>query len=212
MRKPIRLAALAALVLCLAAVPALAQGEPGGAAAASPQGQGSQPHIASVREVVPPRRKVVTHRFRPWARPTPRQVRQIIRVEAARWHVAPSRLSRRVACESRYRWSAGNGSFRGLLQFHSSTFARGLRTIRTRRVRMVRERTRTARVSRVVRYSDGRVERRRGRPVRQRVVHVYVGTLPRRPAVTHGWAQLRIGAQAIRGGSAVRSSEWSCPA
>jgi hypothetical protein len=64
----------------------------------------------------------------------------------------------------------------------------------------------------VITYSNGRIVRQRGRRHRQRVVHVYSGKLPRRPALTHGWAQLRIGAQAIRGVSAVSSSEWACSA
>jgi hypothetical protein len=172
----------------------------------------SEPRVVSVRRVVPPRRKVVRVRFRPWSRPSPRKVRQIIRIEARRWHIDPRRLARRVGCESEFRWYAGNGSYRGLLQFAPSTFSRGLRTIRSRRVAIVKTRVRTVRETQIVRYSDGRVERRRGRRHRQRVVRLYRGVLPRRPQLTHGWAQLRIGSQAIRGMSAVRSSEWGCPA
>lgn len=196
--------ALAAVALVAPAVPAaLAQDQAAPAAA---------PHVVSADESIPPRRKVVKHDFRPWSRPNPRQVREIIRSEGRRWRVSPQRLSRRVACESRFRWWAGNGPYRGLLQFHSSTFQRGMRTIRDRRVRLVRRSTRSVRGVRVVRWSDGRVERERGRRVRQRVLHVYRGRLPSRPELTHGWAQLRIGAQAIRGRSAVSSGEWSCPA
>ena len=177
----------------------------GGATAASPT-------VVSVRRVAPPRRKVVRHRFQPWGRPTPGQVRRIIRIESRRWGIHPARLARRVACESNFRWWAGNGPYQGLLQFHSSTFARGLGTLRTRRVAFTRERWRRVRTVTVSRYSDGRVVREPGRPRRQRVVAVYSGRLPSRPPLTHAWAQLRIGAQAIRGISAVSSSEWSCPA
>jgi hypothetical protein len=119
---------------------------------------------------------------------------------------------RRIACESGFRWAAGNGPYRGLLQFHASTFYRGMSSIRDRRVRLVRQRVRTVRATRVVRYSDGTVKRRRGRRVKQRVIHVYEGRIPRRPEMTHTWAQVRIGAQAISGRSAVRSGEWGCPA
>ena len=56
------------------------------------------------------------------------------------------------------------------------------------------------------------VKRKRGIKRWQKVVTVYEGTLPRNPSVTHAWTQLRIGSQAIRGLSAVNSSEWSCSA
>jgi len=172
----------------------------------------SAPHVVKVETKVPSRRKVVRRRFRPWGRPSPRRVRQIIGIEARRWHVSASGLARRVACESHFHWWAGNGAYQGLLQFSSSTFYRGLRTIRTRTVSVARKRTRRVRETRLVHYSDGHVERDRGRRHRQVVVRVYKGRLPRRPSVTHGWAQLRIGAQAIRGMSGVSSAEWSCSA
>lgn len=209
MRRRVRVAtaASAALIpiLVLSLTPALAETE-------APEAAAAKPRVVAAKTVVPRRRLVFEHRFRPWSRPTPRQVREIIRIEAARWDIAPSRLARRVGCESGFAWAAGNGSFRGLLQFHPSTFQRGLRTIGSRRVRLVRERTRVVRRTRVLRWSDGRVERRRGRRVRQRIVHVYEGRIPARPGVTHGWAQLRIGAQSIAGRSAVSSGEWTCPA
>ena len=201
-------AAVAATGAASFAVPTAA----GQTEAASEPAAAPAPHVARVTVERPPRRRVIEHRFRPWNRATPRQVREIIRSEARRWRISPQGLMRRIGCESGFRWSAGNGPYRGLLQFHASTFYRGMSTIRDRRVRLVRERTRTVRATRVVRYSDGTVRRRRGRRVKQRVVHVYVGRIPRRPEITHTWAQVRIGAQAIRGRSAVRSSEWGCPA
>jgi hypothetical protein len=136
----------------------------------------------------------------------------MIRIEARRWGISASRLSRRVACESNFRWSAGNGQYQGLLQFGWNAFSRGMRSIRTRRVKFSTSRTRVVRGRVVERYADGRIVRKRGRRVRQRVVTVYTGTIPRRPPITHGWAQIRIGAQAIRGIASVSSSEWSCPA
>lgn len=211
-RKLASLAVLATLagVIAGSAAPAHAAGS---APAASTQGGPfARPSVVAVKRVAPARRKVIRHRFDPWDRPSAAKVRQIIRIEARRWHIDPRRLSRRVSCESRYRWWAGNGPYKGLLQFHSSTFARGLRTIRDRRVTIVRERYRTVREKRYVHYSDGHVERRLGRRHRQRVVTIYRGVIPRHPGLTHAWAQLRIGAQSIRGISAVHSSEWSCGA
>jgi hypothetical protein len=158
------------------------------------------------------RTRVVHQRFRPWARPTPGQVREIIRNEARRWGISAASLNRRVACESRYHWWASNGQYQGVLQFGANAFYRGMHTIRTYKVKLVRSKTRTVHDRRVTHYSDGRKVSRRTTPRRQRMVVVYTGRIPRRPSMSNAYAQIRIGAQAIRGISAVRSSEWSCSA
>jgi hypothetical protein len=175
-------------------------------------GAASAPYVVKTEHKVPPRHKVIRRRFRPWARPSAGQLRRMISIEGRRWHIAPSRLARRVSCESHFHWWAGNGAYQGVLQLSSSSFSRGLSSIRTRKVRVVRKRWRRVREVRILHYSDGHVERKRGRRRRQRLVLLSIGTLPRRPSIVHAWAQLRIGAQAIRGISGVRSSEWSCPA
>jgi hypothetical protein len=166
--------------------------------------------VVKVDHVVPARRKLVHRKFHPWEHPTPSQVREIIRSEAQRWGVPASSLSRRIGCESRFHWWASNGQFQGVLQFSPGTFYRGLRTIRDRRVKIVRQKVRRVHEARVTHYSDGRKVRRRMTPRRQRLIVVYAGRLPRTPAVSNTFAQVRIGAQAIRGISAVHSSEWSC--
>lgn len=177
---------------------------------------GSQPtaqaSVVKRERKIPPRLKVFHRTFKPWAKPSPRQARAIIRAEAKRWKIPASSLSRRVACESRFHWWAQNGQYQGLLQFAYSTFARGMRTIRSRQVRLVRSKVRRVHETRVTHYSDGTKKERRGRARRQRLVVIYTGRLPRNPAHSHGWSQLRIGAQAIRGISAVHSSEWACSA
>jgi hypothetical protein len=213
----LRTVALAACITSAALVAApstnaqTAPPEDGGTeqAAAAPT---AAPAVVSTTRVVPKRRRVVRRRFDPWARPSPAKVRRIIQIEARRWGIDPGRLARRVACESRYQWAAGNGPYYGLLQFHPSTFSRGVRSLGTRRVAFRRVSWRRVRGRTVSRYSDGHVERERHRPRRQRVVTIYRGKLPRRPGITHAWTQLRIGAQAIRGISGVSSSEWGCPA
>jgi hypothetical protein len=206
-----KLVPVVAAAISFAAVPyALAQS--GTAAGETARGPTADASVVRVDRVETARRKVVHLRFQPWGRPSPRQVREIIRAEARRWRISPAGLARRVGCESRYRWWAGNGQYQGVLQFSYGTFHRGMRTIRDRRVKLVRSRVRRVNDTRVVHYSDGRVERKRGRPRHQRVTYVYTGRLPRRPSSIHAWAQLRIGAQAIRGISAVRNSEWSCGA
>lgn len=179
---------------------------------APPPAQAEQATL--VKKVVkrPPR---VVHRrskFTPWAKPSPAQARTIIRLESARYAIPASALARRVACESRFRWWASNGQYQGLLQFSYGTFSRGMGSIGSREVRLVSRKLRRMH-SRVYRHwSNGRVTRNRGRIVRQTVVRVRRGWIPRHPVHSHGWAQIRIGAQAIRGISAVRSSEWACSA
>jgi hypothetical protein len=159
-----------------------------------------------------PRHKVVHRKFRPWAHPTPGQVREIIRNEARRWHVSAASLSRRVGCESRYQWWATNGQYSGVLQFSPGTFYRGMSTIKSRKVKVVRSKSRRVHDARITHYSDGHKVRRRTTPRRQHLIVVYTGRLPRNPAVSNAFAQIRIGAQALRGISAVHSSEWACGA
>jgi hypothetical protein len=200
--------ALALLPVAITGAPAIAQAA-AGTAEPAPTAQAS---VVSTKNVVPARKKVVHRKFRPWAKPSQRKVREIIRNEARRWRISAASLTRRAHCESRLNWWASNGLYHGVLQFAPSTFYRGVSSIRTRKVTLVRTKIRRVNVVRVSRYSDGRTERRRTTPRRQKLVVVYHGKLPRNPSVTNAWAQLRIGAQAIRGISAVRSSEWGCPA
>jgi hypothetical protein len=178
-------------------------------AASSPTATAS---IVKVENRKAPRRKVVRRRLRGWAHPTPGQVQEIIRNEARRWGVSAASLSRRIACESHYHWWATNGQYSGVLQFSPGTFYRGIHTIRSRKLKIVRTKTRRVHDARVTHYSDGRTVRRRTTPRRQRVTIVLHGRLPRTPAVSNTFAQIRIGAQALRGISAVHSSEWSCGA
>jgi hypothetical protein len=168
--------------------------------------------VVKVENKRAPRKKVVHRRFRPWAKPSPAKVREIIRNEARRWRVPAASLSRRIACESRYHWWATNGQYSGVLQFAPGTFYRGMSTIKSRKVKIVRSKTRRVHDRRVTHFSDGRKVSRRTTPRRQRLVVVYTGRIPRSPAVSNTFAQVRIGAQALRGISAVHSSEWSCGA
>jgi hypothetical protein len=168
--------------------------------------------IVAIERVVPARRKIVHHKFRPWSHPTTSQVQEIISSEARRWGVPAASLARRIACESHFHWWASNGQFQGVLQFSPGAFYRGLGTIRDRRVRIVRQKMRRVHEARVTHYSDGRMVRRRTTPRRQRLIVVYHGRLARTPSLSDSFTQIRIGAQAIRGISAVHSSEWSCSA
>jgi hypothetical protein len=198
--------------LALASVSVVLVTAPRAAAEGQTPNPSASASVVHVDTIAPPRRIVINRRFRPWSRPTPSQVREIIRAEARRWRISESALARRVGCESRFRWWAGNGAFQGVLQFSWGTFHRGLRTMRDRRVTLRRERVRRVHTARVEHFSDGRTATTRGRAYNQHVIYVLKGRLPRRPAVSHAWAQIRIGSQAIRGISAVHNSEWSCSA
>lgn len=203
------LAALVAVVIALAfAVAPRAQADDAKASGA-PTATAS---VVKVDSWKAPRKKVVHRNFRPWAHPTPGQVREIIRNEARRWNVSAASLARRVGCESRYHWWATNGQYSGVLQFSAGTFYRGMSTIKSHKIKLVRTKSRRVHDARVTHYSDGRKVRRRTTPRRQHVVVVLTGRLPRHPSVSNAFAQIRIGAQALRGMSAVHSSEWSCGA
>jgi hypothetical protein len=200
----IALAALAAV-----AVPLALSIAPRAFAADAPTATASVVRVDNYRA---PRKVVVHHRFRPWAHPTPGQVREIIRNEARRWGVPAAALSARVGCESRFHWWASNGQFQGVLQFGPNAFYRGLRTIRSYKITLVRSKMRKVHDARITQYSDGTKVRQRTTPRRQRLIVVYSARLPRHPSVGDTFAQIRIGAQALRGISAVHSSEWSCGA
>jgi hypothetical protein len=99
-----------------------------------------------------------------------------------------------------------------VLQFSANAFYRGLHTIRSHQVKIVRTKSRRVHDARITEYSDGRKVTRRTTPRRQRVTVIYTGRLPRNPGIGNAFAQIRIGAQALRGISAVHSSEWACGA
>src|SRR4051812_27972362 len=146
--------------------------------------------VVRVENKEAPRKKVVHSKFRPWAHPTPGQVREIIRNEARRWHVSAASLSRRVACESRYHWWATNGQYSGVLQFSAGAFYRGMSSIKSHKIKLVRTKSRRVHDARVTHYSDGRKVRRRTTPRRQHVVVVLTGRLPRHPSVSNAFAQI----------------------
>ena len=200
---------IAATGLLAVALPtALAVG-PRAFAASGPTANAS---IVRVDSFKAPRKKVVHRKFRPWAKATPGQVCEIINSEARRWGIPAASLSHRVGCESHYHWWASNGQFQGVLQFGPNAFYRGLHTMRSYKFKIVRTKVRRVHDARVTHYSDGSKRIRRTTPRRQRLMVVYSGRIPRRPSMVNAFAQIRIGAQAIRGISAVHSSEWSCGA
>lgn len=191
---------------------AVAVGLPTAATAQQPPEPAAHIAVVSTTYVHPKRVRFITTAFEPWSTPTPAQVRTIIAVEAAKWGASAGGLANRIGCESGFDWNAVNGQYSGLGQFASSTFYRGMSSIGTRKVRLVTRRERVKRVRRLDTMSDGTI---RGTPrwaVRQRIVHIYSGKIPASPPPTHGWAQVRIMAQALTGRSAVSNSEWQCGA
>jgi hypothetical protein len=168
------------------------------------------PTVLEVKVVRPPHRKIVHRRFVPWSEPSFAQAQQIITIEAEREGVSRAGLENRLMCESKLVWSAKNGQYEGIGQFASETFGRGMGSIGSRRVEVREERVRRVVAKRVHVMSDGsEVVVARWR-VKQVVVYIERGMIPRDPPLTHAWAQVRIAAEAIAGRSAVSSSEWSC--
>jgi hypothetical protein len=209
---------LSTLVLWLA-VPALGDGEyadPMGSQTVTQETVSAAavaPRTRVSSRVVRPRRVLrLRSRFTPTARPSVAQVFWIARLEAERYGVSAAGLLNRIRCESTYRWYESYTGHLGLLQFLPETWARGVSSMGSRRVSYVKKRTRRKAVFRVSRWSDGSRDRVRTGIVSQRVVHQFIGALPRNPSIWHGWAQIRVGAQAMAGRSAVSSSEWACGA
>lgn len=200
---------LAVAAITVAAIPVTFAFAATGDTATGPTAQAS---VVKVENRKAPRVKVVHRKFKPWAHPTPAQVQTIIRNEARRWGVSAAGLSHRVYCESKYQWWATNGQYVGVLQMGANAFYRGLGSIRTHKVTLVRWKTRRVHDARITTYSDGTTKSRRTTPRRQRVKLILSGRIPRRPSMSNAYVQIRIGAQALRGISAVRSSEWSCAA
>lgn len=169
-----------------------------------------KPTVVYTRYIRPARVLHIKTHFTPWAEPTVAQVYTIINIEAARAHISVFGLIHRISCESGFRWWAANGQYHGLGQFAQSTFNRGVLSIGSRRVYYVTTRWRAVRVKRIRGFSDGTTKIVPRWRIRQRIIHIHNGTLPRFPALTDGWTQVRVMAEAIAGRSAVHNSEWQC--
>lgn len=163
----------------------------------------------------PPKKVVIRKKINPVteAQPSGNALHRMISEEAGRYGISSSGLSGRVNCESTYNWEANNNNtYWGLLQFHSNTFYRGMSGLDSRRVVRVNSKTRKSKRKRVVkrRYSDGSTRYKVGKRIRQKLIVRRTATIPSSPPITHGRAQLRIGAQAIAGVGTVNNSEWEC--
>lgn len=175
--------------------------------------------MVSVKTTYPKRVRVIRSAFQPWAEPTPEQAHRIVEIEAAREGISQAGLESRIRCESGWKWDnefpvyhaiKSDGHY-GLGQFMVETFGRGMSTIGSRRVELHSRSERPAKAETVVTYSDGTTKVRRWR-VRQVILHIMRGMIPRDPPLEHGWAQVRIMAEALAGRSAVSNGEWSCSA
>lgn len=178
------------------------------------------PAVLEVKVVKPARVRVQHRRFVPWGEPSPAQAHRIAAIEAARAGVSLAGLESRITCESGWQWNneypvyheVNSEGHYGLGQFMVDTFNRGVSTLGSRRVVMREVRERPAVAKRVRVMSDGTEAVAARWRVRQKVVRISRGMLPRDPPLEHGWVQVRIMAEAMAGRSAVSSSEWSCSA
>lgn len=167
------------------------------------------PTVVSVERVHPLRMLRLRDRFKVPAFPSSPYVLNVIApYEAARWGVSYPRLRCRISGESGGSVNATNGQYAGVGQFAAETFNRGVHSIGLRGVRLVKERWRAKTVMVREHLSDGTVQVRKGWKVRQRIIHVFHGMIPRNPPVRHAWAQVRIMARAMAGLGAVNDSEW----
>lgn len=169
--------------------------------------------VVSSTTSAPAVKRTIVKRFRPWAKPNRAQLKKIVRWEARKWGVSAAGMTRRINCESSGSWSLGPPSGpAGVLQFFPETFRRGMSSIGTRRIRIVTNKTKRFQEREITRYSDGTQKVRVTRTFRGQRRYVLEGTLPRRPSLYHAWAQVRIGARAMKGLGAVRNAEWTCGA
>lgn len=210
MRRHAAIAAVAAVTLTPPLV-AYAQSSTPVAPAPAPSATAT-PLPTVVRTIIKKPQAVMklTDHFHPPAFPTPWYVMNVIApYEAAKWGAPLGRLRCRINGESGGSVNATNGQYQGVGQFAAETFSRGVATIGLRRVTMVRRHERL-RAIRVIEFmSDGTVQRRFDRKIRQLIEHRLVGKLPANPPRRHAWAQVRIMARAMVGLGGVNDGEWS---
>lgn len=167
------------------------------------------PTVVRTERVYPPRTLLLRTSFHVPAAPSPGYVfNVIVPHEARRWGAPVGRLACRVRGESGGDYNVTNGQYLGIGQFARSTFDRGVSSMGVRRVRIVERRERPKKIQLVDYYSDGSSRKRWGWAIKQKVIHVYRGRIPRNPGRAHAWAQVRIMAQAMVGRSAVSDGEW----
>lgn len=168
------------------------------------------PTVVSVEVKAPPKFRVIHRHFKPWARPTYRQIRLAIHVEAHKWGASEATLVRRLHCESGgHNLGPNSAGAMGCFQFMRETFYRGFSTIKTRVVRFKTKRRKRLVRSTTTTYSDGTVVVARKHFTAHRT-YLWHGVITRHPDPMHGYAQIRIAAQANAGRSAVADSEWVC--
>lgn len=174
------------------------------------QDTGSSPIIVSQQIEHPDKWVKKVHQFKPWSEPTVSQVHFMISYEAKKWGASAAKLESVIGCESEFLWWKENGSHYGLGQFAPSTFSRGMSTIKSRDVQFSNNENKKKWSYQVTTYSDGTVTREKYKRVKITIHHVNRGQIPSSPPIKHGWAQVRIMAQAFSGQSAVSAGEWVC--
>lgn len=162
--------------------------------------------VVDVRLEVPPKKRTVKQKFRPWAdlpAPTDRSAASIakrrslvalILREEREQHGGPD-LMGRISCETggTYLDNIANGSSGagGLTQWLASSWAAFAPD--PRRVVWDEVKKRKRPVVRVTTYADGTTKRETIRKRIQSVKVVRVGMLPRNPSRFHAWANVRRG-------------------
>lgn len=166
---------------------------------------GCPERVAVETRVVEPvaKRTVRVKGWKPWARPSYRQVVLIANHEAGLWGV---NVMNRILCESGGRWNASNGQYLGLLQYGPIWYSMWPGT--PRRVKFTQVNRPKKPVYRHTLWSDGERTRRVVKRVRVYRKVIRKGMLPKNPSQLHGWAAIRNGTRAASGHGP--STAWSC--
>lgn len=170
-----------------------------------------QPVVISKKESAAPKYRVIrVKNWKPWAHPSPFQVKQIANWEQKKWG-GPS-LLRRINCESTFNWAADNGTYEGVLQFGPVWNSMWPGT--PRKVRMVEIRHPRLKVVEITVFSDGSTKRKVVRRFRATRKVVKTGKLPEYKNLKypggpkHAWAAIRVGQRAVSGDGP--STSWEC--
>lgn len=165
------------------------------------------PHPVKVGEKITRPAKSVSRtvrNWRPYPRPTPRQVVAIARAEQRKW--GGPNIVGLLHCESTLNWAATNGQYQGLAQFGPIWHSMWPGT--PRKVRFVEKRQKVKPVLKHTQWSDGRWTQKRVGKVRQRQTVIRIGRLPRNATPFHGYAAIRVTQRAFAGVGPTTS--WAC--
>jgi hypothetical protein len=164
-----------------------------------------KPHVVKEKWHKPPKNVKKRVKFTPTGTPSPSEVYEIAAHEQAKWG-GPT-LINRIRCESTFNWAAGNGQYRGLLQFGpiwDSMWPGTPRGVTIKDKKIVKKK--------IVRYRKwshlNKWVKKPRKTINQKVFIIKKGKLPKYPDPYHGWAAIRVGQRAVSGHGP--TTGWEC--